>query len=37
VDLAAATGLACHLWALAFAALVGGIGWLGLGLTRQRG
>jgi len=36
VDQAAATGLACHLWALAFAALLGGVGWIGLGMTRPR-
>lgn len=33
---AAASGLACHLWALLFAALLGGLGWLGLGMTRRR-
>lgn len=36
VDQAAASGLACHLWALVFAALLGGVGWLGLGMTRRR-
>lgn len=37
VDLAvaAATGLACHLWALIFAAVFGGIGWLALGLVKR--
>ncbi len=31
VDVAAATGLACHIWALIFAALFGALAWLGLG------
>ena len=31
LDVAAATGLACHIWALAFAAVFGALAWLGLG------
>lgn len=31
LDIAAATGLACHIWALVFAAAFGGLGWLALG------
>ena len=30
LDIAAATGLACHIWALIFAALFGGLGWFAL-------
>jgi len=36
VDQAAASGLACHLWALVFAALLGAIGWLTLGPSHPK-
>jgi energy-converting hydrogenase Eha subunit C len=35
LDIAAATGLACHIWALVFAAVFGGLGWLVLGPARR--
>ena len=35
LDIAAATGLACHIWALVFAALFGGLGWFLLGPVRR--
>jgi len=35
LEVAAATGLACHIWALIFAAVFGGIGWLVLGPAKQ--
>ena len=37
LDIAAATGLACHIWALVFAAVFGGLGWLALGPARTTG
>jgi uncharacterized membrane protein YbhN (UPF0104 family) len=36
LDVAAATGLASHLWALVFTALLGALGWLALGHRRPR-
>ncbi|MCK5379076.1 MAG: flippase-like domain-containing protein [Acidobacteria bacterium] len=37
LDIAAATGLACHVWALIFTAVFGGIGWLVLGPANLTG
>jgi uncharacterized membrane protein YbhN (UPF0104 family) len=37
VETAAATGFACHLWSLAFAAIFGGIAWLLLPARRDEG
>lgn len=37
LDIAAATGLACHVWALIFAAAFGGLGWLALGPAKPTG